>query len=143
MPRWNTFFQITIYICALIIIVTLAITFINGLNIFVDVESSHNVEDTSNNVLQELTGFTGGFEYIWTSIILGSGLGTLVVAKLTQSTNMIGVWLFSGVFWTSYNKCMSVVNINNFIPNDFLLIFTAALLFLWVAAIIGMLTGSG
>ena len=143
MRDWNTFFQTAIYICILIIILTLAINFINGLNLFIDVESGVSVGDKPNNVFQSITGFTGGFEYIWISLLTATGLGALVVAKLTQSTNMIGVWLFSGVFWTSYNKCISVVDVNGWIPAEFLLIFTVAILFLWAAAIIGMLTGSG
>ena len=65
------------------------------------------------------------------------------VAKMTQSTNMIGVWLFSSVFWTSYNNAISVIDVNSWIPGDFLLMFTVAFLFLWVGAVIGILTGSG
>lgn len=145
---WNTFFQTSIYICILIIILTMAINFINTLDLFLDVESGYAVSGKEpNNIFADITGFSGGFEFIWISLLTVAGLGALVVAKLTHSTNMIGVWLFSGVFWTSYNKCISVVNISSggeaWIAPEFLLMFTVALLFLWAAAIIGMLTGSG
>ena len=145
--EWSTFFQTCVYLCILIIIFTFAISFINSLNLFYDVETGVGTEGTSNNIFETITGFSGGFEYIWISLLTATGLGALVVAKLTQSTNMIGVWLFSGVFWTSYSKCISVINISygsqQWIPAQFLIIFTVALLFLWAAAIIGMLTGSG
>jgi len=140
---WSTFFQTTIYICILIIILTLTINFLNGLDLYTNVNTGISVSGPANNVFQVITGFSGGFEYIWLSLLTAAGLGALVVAKLTQSTNMIGVWLFSGVFWTSYNKCISVVNVSDWIPTEFILIFTVALLFLWAASIIGMLTGSG
>jgi hypothetical protein len=144
---WSTFFQTCIYICILLIILTFAISFINELNLFYDVNVGVETTNKPNNFLEELTGFEGGMEYIWLALITSSGLGTLVVAKLTQSTNMIGVWLFTSIFWTSYNKCLSVINISygsqEWIPAEFLIMFTVALLFLWIAAVIGMLTGSG
>ena len=143
MRDWSTFFQTCIYLCILIIILTFSISFINGLKLFTSSESGISTEKESNNVLELVSGFEGGFEYIWLTLLTATGLGALVVAKITQSTNMIGVWLFSGIFWTSYNKCISVVSVNNWIPAEFLLIFTVAILFLWVAAITGMLTGSG
>lgn len=131
----------------LIIIFTLAINFVNGLNLFTDVNSGVATGDKPGNIFSTISGFSGGIEYIWAALLTATGLGTLVVAKLTQSTNMIGVWLFSGVFWTSYNKCISVVSVSSsgtqWIAPEFLILFTAAVLFLWVAAIIGMLTGSG
>jgi len=145
--EWSSFYQTCIYLCIVIIIFTLSINFINTLGIFKDVDSGIETEGDADNIFQEISSFDGGFEYVWLTLLTASGIGALLVAKLTSSTNMIGIWLFSSVFWSSYAKCISVVNINSngvaWIPADFLIIFTVGLLFLWAAAIIGMLTGSG
>lgn len=143
MRDWNTFFQTCIYLCIVIIIFTVAIKFVHTLDLYTDVDTGIHISDKADNVFAEISGFSGGMEIVWASLITASGLGALVVAKVTQSTNMIGVWLFSSVFWTSYHGCITVVDINNWIPANFLLMFTVAFLFLWAAAITGMLTGSG
>jgi len=143
MRDWNTFFQTCIYLCIVIIVFCIAIAFVNALDLYTDVESGPFIADEADNVFQQISQFDGGMEYVWIALVTAGGLGALVVAKMTGSTNMIGVWLFSSIFWTSYHHCISVVDINSWIPGDFLLMFTAAFLFLWAAAIIGMLTGSG
>jgi len=143
MREWNTFFQTCIYLCITIIVFCTALAFVNALDIYTDVEAGPFIDDTPDNVFSSISGFDGGMEFVWLSLVTAGGLGALVVAKMTQSTNMIGVWLFSSVFWTSYNNAISVIDVNSWIPGDFLLMFTVAFLFLWVGAVIGILTGSG
>jgi len=143
MRDWNTFFQTSIYLCFVIIVFCTAIAFVNALDLYTDVETGPFIADTPDNVFSSISGFEGGMELVWVALVTAGGIGALVVAKVTSSTNMIGVWLFSSIFWTSYHSCITVVDINNWIPGDFLLMFTVAFLFLWAAAIIGMLTGSG
>jgi len=143
MRDWNTFFQTCIYLCIVIIIFCVAIVFVNTLNIYTDVDSGPVIANEADNVFTALSGFSGGMEYIWIALVTAGGLGALAVAKLTQSTNMIGIWLFSSMFWTAYHNCITVIDVNEWIPGNFLLMFTVAFLFLWGAAVTGMLTGSG
>jgi hypothetical protein len=76
-------------------------------------------------------------------VLTVGGIGSIVAAKFMQSSSIIGVWLLSAVMWTSYSKCISVININSWIPGDVFTMFTTALIFIWAAAIIGMLSNSG
>ena len=143
MREWNSFFQTCYYLCIVMIVFSVAIIFVNSLNLFTDVESGVHLGDTPDDIFYAITGFRGGAQAMWTALVIGTGVAALGVAVVTKSTNMIGVWLFSTVFWTGYHKCISVVDIGGWIQDSFLLMFTVAFLFLFVGAIIGMLTGSG
>ena len=107
-----------------------------------------NITQTSDNIFSIMSGFSGGAEYVWLTTFLLTGGAAFILAKMLQSSSIIGVWLFSSVFWTSYHNCLTVVNVNNWLLefsvfSDFILIATVGLLFIWIGAVIGMLTGSG
>lgn len=130
------------------IVFTLAINFVNGIGIFISASSGVDVSGgtdiTGNGVLYSLTGLSGGMEYIWGLFtIVGVGIA-FVLARAFGSTTIIGVWFFSEVFWTSYMRAMMVINVNNFLVDmigmDFVIMFTAGLIFIWVGAIISMFT---
>jgi hypothetical protein len=93
-----------------------------------------------------LTTITGTSDTTLNTIWLGSiGLTfalALGLAYLTQSMTPIGIYIFSSFFWTSYLRLLSVISFN-FIPADFITIFTVGILFVFVGAIIGIMTGSG
>ncbi|GAH03598.1 unnamed protein product [marine sediment metagenome] len=143
MKMLNTFFQICIYFCIITLVFTLAINVVSAWNLFVTVDSGIQTAEQSDNILAVITGFSGGMEIIWTFILTIGGISSIIVAKFLQNSSIIGVWLLSSVMWTSYFKTVTVVDINNWIPSDIILIFTTAILFIWVAAIIGMLSRSG
>jgi hypothetical protein len=117
------------------IIFTLCVNFVSALGIF----SSVPIGATKASILTEISGLSGGYETLWVVLLVAIGF-TIVIAKWVSSTSIIGIYLFSSIFWTSYSRCITVININNFIPTEFLAIFTVGLAFIWVAAIIGMLT---
>jgi len=141
---WNSFFQICYDWVLIIILATISISIVSSLYVFTKVDTGMAMDlSSADGVFKTVTGLTGGAQWVWLTIITAGGLGALVVAKLTQSTNMIGVYLFSTVLWTSWIKCLSVIDIGNWVPLEFKVLFTFGVMFLYVGAIIGMLTGSG
>jgi hypothetical protein len=122
---------------------SLSVTFIYNLGIF-PMPGNPGIEGINDaNVLSRITGLTGGMEGVWLLVTTVSGFGFLMLALLTQSMVPIGLYLFGVVFWTAYLNVASILNVGGFIPGDFLLLFTVGLIFIFIAAVIGMLTGSG
>lgn len=154
MRELTNFYQVCVYICIVMIIFNLCVSFVSGLGVFpYDVDSGIEAGPNSNDTYTNLTdlggfnneGFTG-MDGLWI-IFLGSG-ATLIIGLflvlLTRSTNILGIVLFSGVFWSSYISSFSIINVGGFL-NDlpgFVLIGTVGMLFIFSAAVIGMLSGS-
>jgi len=134
----SNYFRLCVYFCIGLIIFTLSINFISAMGIFSSVPT--DISSTSNNIFSQITGLDEGMASIWAIVTTVGGIGAVVVAFLIQSATFVGVYLFSVVFWTSYSRFIVTININDFIPSDFLIIFTVALLFIWVAAVISMLS---
>jgi hypothetical protein len=136
----SNYLRLAVYFCLMMIIFTLAVNFVSGLGIFTSADTGVNSSGTPSDIFTEISGFTGGFQYIWVVLLTTGGFATIVIAKIVGSTNIIGVYLFSAVFWTSFSRCLTVVNIGGWVQTDFLNIFIVAIFFVWVAAIISMLT---
>lgn len=148
MVKDNTFYQYCVYITLCMVIFSLAISFVNALQVF-DIEASGSpiTNNTSDSVINRLTqnssGLGLGVGELIGIVIVGGGAG-LVIAWATHSTTAIGAFAFSALFWAAYGNMISVVHI--LIPPSlagFLLIGTVAMGFVWVAAVIGMFSGSG
>jgi len=148
----NTFFQACVYLCFILIFFNLAIAFVNGMEIFEPVGEgsvlSGNNESGIFNATTDLSHTSDGstifgIDAMWAVVLTAGGLVTIAVAILIHSTVPIGLFLFSAVFWTSYMQTIGVVNSMSWIPGDFLIIGTVGVFFLFAAAVIGMLTGSG
>ena len=139
----NTLFQTCLYFCLCVIIVTLCINFVEGLNVFpTPIESGFNVGGSSDNIFGALSGLGGGLEFVWL-LAMGGGLAvTGLTLFITHSTIPLGVYLFSAVFWTSYIRALAVIYTWH-IPDDFLVIGTVVMLFLFAGAVAGMFGGSG
>lgn len=140
----NTFFKICVYFCLILIIFNFSLTIVNSWNIFVTAESGVQYEgSTAGGIFESITGLSGGAGFVWAALVTATGLAALILVKISQSASVLGVWLLSTVYWTSYHGAITVLNMNNWIPNNILLTITLGLLFIWMAAIIGILTGSG
>ena len=144
----NTFYQVCIYITVGMILFTLSFNFVAGLDVY-DTTAEHGLVpgDNTNETFMNLTEspeFEGGMvlDNIWTFVLAG-GIGAIVVAGITRSPIILGVYIFSFVFWTSYGNTLSIINIGGYIPAGFLLIGTVGMAFIFVGAIAGMLGGSG
>jgi len=146
----NTFFRIAIYLSVVMIFFNLVIGFVGGLT-NVDGDPIFPVADTpgignvnESSILGEVTGLEDpNMNALWVSVVGGGILVAVVLSILTRSVVPIGIHIFSTVFWTAYINCNSILSTGNFIPSGFLSIFFVGTIFLFIAALIGMLTGSG
>lgn len=140
--EWATLYRGCFWFCIAITAITLSISFVSGMEIFGEhIEMGINTSGNSTTIFTQLSGLTGGLEYMW-GLAIGVGLAlTSVIAYATNSTTPIGIYLFAIVFWTSYTRGISIVN--GYIPASFLLIGTVMMLFMFSGAVIGMLSGSG
>jgi len=153
MKELNTFLQISIYISIALIIFTLCVNFVSALDVYqTTVETGIVTTGSSDNIFSEITGLSGGMEYVWGIVLTITGVLSVGAAILMHSAIPIGAYLFSAIFWTSYNRCIAVVNVpiggGAFLFSTeplslFLTIVTVGILFLWGAAIVGIFTGSG
>lgn len=141
-----SFFRLAIYICIGLILLSLFIGFIDSLGAFpVSINSGISLTDR-DNVFYQLTGLTGGWAALWTGLI---GIGLILAVPLAIAIGSfipIGIYLFGVVFWTSYTRAYSVLNIifnpiyfdNGSTPSIFLLIIDVIILFIFIAACLGM-----
>lgn len=143
----NTFFQACVAFTIILLIFTLSVNFVSVSGFYpTEVEVGIDVNTTSGN--ETFQDVTGGYtpSNIWTVwsiaglIALG---GSIAIAVLTRSSTFVAIYLFSIVFWTAYLNMISITNLGNYVPGGFLFIGTASLIFIWMGAIIGMLSGSG
>lgn len=141
----NTFFRVCIYICLLM----LAFTLIGNLIVAVAPGAfpgqsalKPELQDESS-AITTLTGSTDGtLNAVWLSLISLTALPAIGMVFMTQSLVPIGVYLFGTFFWTSYIHLLSVFGFG-FLPPELIAIFTVGLVFVFVAALIGIITGSG
>lgn len=149
MKSLNTFFQICAYLTIVMFIFTLCVHYVVGLDIFpVDVTQGLQPGETANESFNKTTvqpDYPMGLDMntIWALIFTGAGIGGLLIAWFTHSTSVIGVFLFSVVFWASYINTLGILHIGAFIDPNFITIITGGMFFIFTGAIIGMLTGSG
>lgn len=148
MKSLNTFFQLCVYFTICMFVFILCVHYVSGLEVFPTVETGFQEQVGVNETFQEVTSspdYASGvnMNLIWGMIFTGAGLGSLLIAWFTHSTSVIGVFLFSIVFWASYINMLMILHIGNWIPLDFIGVVTGGIVFIFVGAIIGMLTGSG
>jgi len=143
----NTFFRIAIFLALGMIMFNLSVAFVNGLGIFDSSEAVGTGTIEGEDAIDTLSGgeFTG-IDNIWDLALYGSiigGVSAVTLAFLTHSTTPIGIYLFGAIFWTSYLSTFTIFSTGGYIPIDFLNLFHVGSILLFVAAVIGMLTGSG
>lgn len=140
----NSFFRICIVICLLMLVFSLVANLISGLDVFPDVSPVGISAENEAGVLSSLTGLSDpNMNSIWLGVTGLSFLGAVALAALTRSMTPIGLHLFGTVFWTSWIRMSSVLSYGGYIPSDFLIVFTVGVMFVFIAAIIGLITGGG
>jgi len=101
-----------------------------------------------SNLTGNVTGTSGhlSFGEIW---MIGTGMLTgasLIFSILTKTTNMLAVWIFGSVFWSSWLSINGLLALNGFLSNPMGLILIGmidlGMVFMFVAAVNGMLSGS-
>lgn len=147
----KTFFQICVIITLMLVVFTLCVNFVDGLGIFpVNVPAGFQVGSGTNSSFSNLTdvrdpvtGLSGGMDALWKVCLTLSGIGAVVLGLFFHSTIPLAIYLFGAVFWTSYIRSFSVLSLNNYLPESFILIGTVLMMFVFAGAIIGMFGGSG
>jgi len=139
-------FRIAVNLCLALIIFTLVINFVDGLDLFMPAGEGIVVKNTSS-IIEKISGYEGKMAEMWLFVVSLSGVTALMVggvaSVVTRSPAPIGIAVFGTIFWVSYVRALTVLSANQYIPNDFLLIGTCVVVFIFIGAVIGMLTGSG
>lgn len=146
----SSFYQVCVYLSIGLMVFTLAINFTVELGVFGDITPSGGM-DVSGNQSGIVANFTktpsgeGGFGNIWL-LVFGAGtavagLGAIAIAIATQNATFVGVYVFSVYFWASYINALGIISIGGFLPASFILLFTLPVGFIFVGAVVGMLSG--
>ena len=140
----NSFFRITIYFALALVLFSLAINFIDGMAAFpIETEMGTQVNST-DSALQQLTKLKDpNMADIFALTTTVSGIIAVGLAALTRSVVPIGLYVYGAVFWTSWIRAQSILSFGGYMPPEFLLIFTVGVMFIFIASIIGLLTGGG
>jgi len=136
-----SFLRIAIYLSIAMIVFNLIIGFVGGLDAFPieTIPGTGTIEE--GNALSTFTGLSGGMENVWLLVTTITGIGAILLAIATRTLMPVGLYLFGEIFWTAYIRSNSVLSVGGFISSDFLSIFFVCMLFLFLAAIVGILTG--
>jgi len=141
----KSFFQIAIIITFIMFIFSLVASFVSSLGVF-----PYNADDLGQSIDEDtdfLVRFTDLGSPTINAIFLGvtglTFLGAVALAVLTRSVVPIGLHLFGLVFWHSWTKTSMVLSYGGYIPPELLVIFTVGVMFVFIASIVGILTGGG
>jgi len=138
-----SFFRTSVYICLGLIFFCLAFNFVVGLDIF-DFTGASGIDTSSeSSAIGEYTNMDNE-GYIWTLVITGAAAAAagVLVGWLTHAgLTPVAVFLFSDVFWVSYIRTHTIFSTGSYIPQGFLLIFFVGVTFMFIAAIINLVTG--
>jgi len=142
----KSMYQMCFYFCLILVLVNLGWGFLRGIDgMWTASASDQNVLDGTNDqgLIHELTGLDSGGTNLWLMITSVGAAAAVAFSWMVHSLTPLGLYLFGVAFWTSYNGTLTIINMNGWIPGDFVLIVTVTMAFLFIGAIIGMITGSG
>jgi len=126
-----------------LLIFTLVLSYVQSTGAFPVSGTGGQEISSTGEVLEQTTALeTGNMNYLW-GIVIGGIAAGLVAGWITHSIIPTGVFIFGGVFWASFINTHSILSYGGWIPGDFLMIFTVGAVFIFIAACVGMLTGSG
>jgi hypothetical protein len=144
----NNFFGICVIFTVSLMVFCLCVNVFVGFQIFGN--AGVFGPDISGNSSQMFTNFTKNPDFpvgmtmgmIWGLVLTSAAAVGLVLAWIMQDASILGVFIFSGVFWSSFINAMVILGAMAFIPVVLIGLFTVPVLFIFVAAVIGMLSGS-
>jgi hypothetical protein len=140
----NTFFRICVMFILLMLTFSLVINFLSSTGAFPHTTGGVSGIDEPEDALSVFTGLS---DPTMSAIFLGvTGLAfiaAVALAYLTKSIIPIGLHLFGTIFWASWVSMLSIFSFGGYMPGDLLLIFTVGVMFVFIAAVVGILTGSG
>jgi len=141
----NSFFRVCIWFCLALIVFTLVINLTEITEAF-GPEEHYGVQDVNaDNALSQLTKLDD--PNMNAVFVLCSGIGAasaIGLAILTHSFTPVGIYLFGQIFWTSFIRAWSVMGLSGgYVSAEVTGIFFIGAIFIFLAAVIGMITGSG
>jgi len=139
----STFFKLCIFYCIGLLIFSLLFGLVSATGAF-DLSSQPGVQISSTeDSLGELSSLqTPSVGFLFGLVAFGSAAG-IFLGWVTKSIVPVGISIFGSVFWASFINTHSILSTGGFIPVELLLIFTVCTMLIFIAAVIGMLTGSG
>jgi len=148
----GSFYRICTQATIFMIILTLSINFVVLSNVFpVPIDSPVTGTNTSNiaaNITGNadiISGFMGGN---WATLIITSAgfLLGLAAVLVTQNWSIVGIYIFGYVFWAAWINCLWIFNLFNMYNyagvTAMFTIITVVMVFIFIGAVVGMLTGS-
>jgi len=142
----KTMFQLCFYFCIVLILFNLGWGFVRGIEgVWSEEGTDQNVieSDTEEGIINEITGLSVSDLSIW-GMLTGVGLiAAGAFSWMVQSLSPIGIYIFSVGFWASYNGTATIIGMHGWLPGDFILLITVGMFFLFLGAVIGMISGSG
>ena len=153
----NTITKFCISASIFMILISLAMNFVIGLNVFDTSLPSPVIDDSMVNATEQLVGSGDIFGFLGinistlfsvTAVIGASGLILVVwYAVRTGSFNLVAVYLFGMIFWGSWFTNLSMLNYNNYMTDypavtALLAMITVAMVFIFAGATIGILGGN-
>jgi len=127
---------------------SLVINFLGVLDVFPHMATSGVDSSDTESAVQHFAGFSSStVTWVFAGATTLAFAGVVLLSWATKTITPIGIHLFATVFWGSWINTVSIFSMGGssgpYIPADFLIIFTVGVAFLFIAAVIGMLTGSG
>jgi len=143
-PPRSTFFSIAITITLVMLVFTLVANFVAGLGVFDEVTGMGTETSNTGGVLQSITGLSDpNMNSIFIGVTGITFLGAVGLCYLTKNITPIGLHLFGTIFWTSWLRLSVILSYGGYVDVELISIFTIGVMFVFIGAIIGMLTGSG
>jgi len=133
-------FKTAIYITFALLFFSLSINFVLSTNAFpVQMQTE---QYNTKNVLQKLTLLKEpSMAYVFGIASTLSLVASLAVCAITRTIVPLGIYVFGQVFWTSWIRMQNILSLGGYIPTSFLTMISIGAIFVFIAAIIGILTG--
>ena len=139
----STFFKLCIFYCMGLLIFSLLFGLVAATGAF-DLSSQPGVQisNTQESLGELSTLSTPSMGFLFGLVAFGSSAGVFL-GWVTKSIVPVGISIFGSVFWASFINTHSILSTGGFIPGELLIILTVCTVLIFIAAVIGMLTGSG
>ena len=152
----NSFNSLCIGACIFMIFLGFSFSFIDAMDAFPTSKTGPFDANNSDflNVTEQLSQDVSssgikhvGFSEIWLIGIGAASIGAIAISILTGTTNFLGIYLFGTFFWASWLQVINIFNIfDDFLGSGAGLILitmiTVGMGFMFVGAVIGMLSGA-
>lgn len=142
----NTLFRLAFYITIVLVLFNLGYGLIRSIpgTAYSSVDDPSDISGTNaTSIFSELTGFEGAGLSIWAIVVSVGGAASVAFSWMVQSLQPLALYIFGVGFWSSYNGTIQAIALQNWMPSSLILMITVAMIFLFIGAIIGLITGNG